>query len=59
MGEAGAGAGAAPTDEDGDLVHPDETRGGTLSIFFSTCYSFITSFITSLVPDNPVPVNVN
>ncbi|VDN51051.1 unnamed protein product [Dracunculus medinensis] len=29
------------------------------TVFWSTCYTFITSFFTSLIPDNPVPVNVN
>ncbi|VDK44921.1 unnamed protein product [Anisakis simplex] len=29
------------------------------TIFWSTCYTFITSFFTSLIPDNPVPVNMN
>ncbi|VDM57037.1 unnamed protein product [Angiostrongylus costaricensis] len=28
-------------------------------IFFATCYSFITSFFTSLVPDHPVPIDLN
>ncbi|KAJ1346283.1 hypothetical protein KIN20_001038 [Parelaphostrongylus tenuis] len=30
-----------------------------LQIFLATCYSFITSFFTSLVPDNPVPIDLN
>uniref|UniRef100_A0A915Q7W0 Ubiquitin-like domain-containing protein n=1 Tax=Setaria digitata TaxID=48799 RepID=A0A915Q7W0_9BILA len=28
-------------------------------IFWSTCYTFITSFFSSLIPDNPLPVNIN
>ncbi|KAE9418679.1 hypothetical protein Angca_003211 [Angiostrongylus cantonensis] len=28
-------------------------------IFLATCYSFITSFFTSLVPDHPVPIDLN
>ncbi|KJH52947.1 hypothetical protein DICVIV_00816 [Dictyocaulus viviparus] len=30
-----------------------------LQIFLATCYSFITSFFTSLVPDHPVPIDLN
>ncbi|CAD6184783.1 unnamed protein product [Caenorhabditis auriculariae] len=28
-------------------------------VFVATCYSFITSFFASLVPDHPVPVDIN
>lgn len=28
-------------------------------IFWSTCYTFITSFFSSLIPENPLPVNIN
>ncbi|KAL3998536.1 Ubiquitin family protein [Acanthocheilonema viteae] len=28
-------------------------------VFWSTCYTFITSFFSSLIPDNPLPVNIN
>uniref|UniRef100_A0A0R3RZ65 Ubiquitin-like domain-containing protein n=1 Tax=Elaeophora elaphi TaxID=1147741 RepID=A0A0R3RZ65_9BILA len=28
-------------------------------VFWSTCYTFITSFFLSLIPDNPLPVNIN
>ncbi|VDN02150.1 unnamed protein product [Thelazia callipaeda] len=28
-------------------------------VFWSTCYTFITTFFSSLIPDNPVPVNIN
>ncbi|KHJ97784.1 hypothetical protein OESDEN_02229 [Oesophagostomum dentatum] len=30
-----------------------------IQVFFATCYSFITSFFTSLIPDHPVPVDLN
>uniref|UniRef100_A0A914ZS54 Ubiquitin-like domain-containing protein n=1 Tax=Parascaris univalens TaxID=6257 RepID=A0A914ZS54_PARUN len=41
-------------------ANADENREPTAwTIFWSTCYTFITSFFTSLIPDNPVPVNVN
>uniref|UniRef100_A0A0N4XN59 Ovule protein n=1 Tax=Nippostrongylus brasiliensis TaxID=27835 RepID=A0A0N4XN59_NIPBR len=39
------------------FVAPSPQSG--LQIFFATCYSFITSFFTSLVPDHPVPVDLN
>ncbi|KAK6027371.1 hypothetical protein OSTOST_06597 [Ostertagia ostertagi] len=35
------------------------TPPSTLQVFFATCYSFVTSFFTSLVPDHPVPVDLN
>ncbi|OZC12538.1 hypothetical protein X798_00169 [Onchocerca flexuosa] len=28
-------------------------------VFWGTCYTFITSFFSSLIPDNPLPVNIN
>lgn len=39
------------------FVAPTPPSG--IQLFFSTCYSFITSFFTSLVPDHPVPVDFN
>ncbi|KAK6729292.1 hypothetical protein RB195_006377 [Necator americanus] len=35
------------------------TPPSSIQIFFATCYSFITSFFTSLVPDHPLPVDLN
>uniref|UniRef100_A0A914VAD0 Uncharacterized protein n=1 Tax=Plectus sambesii TaxID=2011161 RepID=A0A914VAD0_9BILA len=28
-------------------------------VFWSTCYTFVTSFFASLIPENPPPLNVN
>ncbi|VDM77587.1 unnamed protein product [Strongylus vulgaris] len=35
------------------------TTPSNIQVFFATCYSFITSFFTSLIPDHPVPVDLN
>ncbi|EFO25037.1 herpud1-A-prov protein [Loa loa] len=41
-------------------IDEDEPREPTAwVVFWSTCYTFITSFFSSLIPDNPLPVNVN
>ncbi|VDK73146.1 unnamed protein product [Cylicostephanus goldi] len=39
-------------------AQPAETPSN-IQVFFATCYSFITSFFTSLIPDHPVPVDLN
>ncbi|PIO52805.1 hypothetical protein TELCIR_25884, partial [Teladorsagia circumcincta] len=39
------------------FVAPTPPSG--LQVFFATCYSFVTSFFTSLVPEHPVPVDLN
>ncbi|MFH4982056.1 hypothetical protein AB6A40_008765 [Gnathostoma spinigerum] len=41
----------------GSATEPRDPTAWT--VFWSTCYTFITSFFTSLIPENPVPVNVN
>ncbi|VDO32812.1 unnamed protein product [Haemonchus placei] len=45
--------------ENAQPIYVAPTPPSTLQIFFATCYSFVTSFFTSLVPDHPVPVDLN
>ncbi|EJW83129.1 hypothetical protein WUBG_05960 [Wuchereria bancrofti] len=41
-------------------IDEEESREPTAwVVFWSTCYTFITSFFSSLIPDNPLPVNIN
>ncbi|XGW21537.1 hypothetical protein V3C99_004474 [Haemonchus contortus] len=45
--------------ENAQPIYVAPTPPSTLQLFFATCYSFVTSFFTSLVPDHPVPVDLN
>ncbi|KAK6053509.1 hypothetical protein COOONC_08984 [Cooperia oncophora] len=45
--------------ENAQTDHVAPSPPSSLQIFFATCYSFVTSFFTSLVPDHPVPVDLN
>ncbi|VDM42645.1 unnamed protein product [Toxocara canis] len=59
VGETASEAGSSDS-EVGTGSNSNENREPTAwTIFWSTCYTFITSFFTSLIPDNPVPVNMN
>ncbi|CAB3408214.1 unnamed protein product [Caenorhabditis bovis] len=63
--QAGEGAGAenSPVNNnntgENNADAPPAAAPSTVHVFIATCYSFITSFFASLVPDHPLPVDMN
>ncbi|CAL2029262.1 CBN-TAG-353 protein [Caenorhabditis brenneri] len=42
-----------------DVPAPPPVQPTGMQVFIATCYSFVTSFFASLVPDHPIPMDLN